>query len=548
MVFKDVDEFRRAVTRYAVQRRVQVDKWVNEPKRVRVLCRNGCPWLLYAKLDNTTHDFQIKTYNPKHTCYKSTRNYLCNAKFIAEVYRKKITEQPNIRVFKLQELIRKKFNVHVGKTTVRRARAKFLKEIMGDHIVEFGRILDYKDELLRTNPGSTCVVKLGEPDAAGQPVFQSFYMCFDALKKAFLACRKCIGLDGCFLKGVCKGQLLVAVCRDGNNQMLPLAWAVVEYENKHTWTWFIKCLREDFALGDGADLTLITDMQKGLFVAIQDLLPAAEHRKCARHILANFCKDWRGLQRRQQFWKIAKSTHESQLRKNIAKMKKLGPEEMMDKLMYFNIEYWCKVYFNTEVKVDSVDNNMSECFNSWILAARHKTIITMLEEIRVKMMTRIGSLREFVNTWRSNYSPMSIKVLEENIVRSMECNIDFNGVAGFEVREGLLVHTVDLGRRYCSCRAWQLKGIPCAHALAAISHKQYDPLDYMHSCYNKETYMRTYATVLEPLTNMEMWPISSNPTVAPLEYKTMPGRPAKVRRKEAHEIRKSGNCLEMGWQ
>ncbi|KAG5622515.1 hypothetical protein H5410_007733 [Solanum commersonii] len=91
------------------------------------------------------------------------------------------------------------------------------------------------------------------------------------------------------------------------------------------------------------------------------------------------------------FWSIAKSTFESQLRKNVAKMKLLGPEKMMDDLMYYNIEYWCKT-------------TICECFNSWILAARHKTIITMLDEIRVKMMTRIAKLREFTNTWMCDFS------------------------------------------------------------------------------------------------------------------------------------------------
>ncbi|KAG5598442.1 hypothetical protein H5410_029812 [Solanum commersonii] len=425
MVFADVNEFRRA-------KRVQIEKCVNEPKRVRCRCKEGCPWLLFACLDKTTNDFMIKTYNPKYSCNSTTRNYLSNAKFISTHFRKRINEQPNIRVFKLQELIRKKFKIYVGKTTVRRARAKVLKDIMGDHIVKFGKILDYKDELLRTNPGSTCVVKLGEPDALGRPIFQSFYICFDPLKKAFQNCRKCIGLDGCFLKGVCRGQLLVAVAKDGNNQMLPLAWA------------------EDLGLGDSEDLTLITDMQKicGLIGAILNILPLAEHRMCARHILANWAKDWRGLQRRQQFWSIAKSAFESQLRKNVAKMKLL-------------------------------DNNMSECFNSWILAARHKTIITMLDEIRV---------------------------LQENIDRSVNCNIEFNGVDGFEAKEGPFQHSVDLG-------------IPCAHAVAAIYFKKCKPLDYIDNCYSKATYLRTYANVLQPVTNMEMWPVSTNPTVAPPEIK-----------------------------
>ncbi|XP_015170490.1 uncharacterized protein [Solanum tuberosum] len=168
---------------------------------------------------------------------------------------------------------------------------------MGDYVLEFGRILDYKDELLRTNPGSTCVVKLHEETfEKGRKMFQGFYICFDAMKKSFLAgCRRCIGLDGCFLKGVSKGQLLVAVCKDGNNQMLPLAWAVVEVENKFTWAWFVKLLKEDLQLGDGTDLTIISDMQKGLEIAITDHLPNVEHRMCARYILANWSKRWRAL-------------------------------------------------------------------------------------------------------------------------------------------------------------------------------------------------------------------------------------------------------------
>ncbi|XP_069144081.1 uncharacterized protein [Solanum lycopersicum] len=144
---------------------------------------------------------------------------------IMQVLMLKVIEQPNIRVYKLQELIRKKYNVHVGKTTTRRERAKILNKLVGDHVNEFGRILDYKDELLRSNPGSTCVVKLGEANESGRSVFEAFYICFATLKMAFMSARKCIGLDGCFLKGVFRGQLLIAVAKDGNNQMLPLAWA-----------------------------------------------------------------------------------------------------------------------------------------------------------------------------------------------------------------------------------------------------------------------------------------------------------------------------------
>lgn len=58
-------------------------------------------------------------------------------------------------------------------------------------------------------------------------------MCLDALKKGWLqGCRPIIGVDGCFLKSYCCGKLLTAVGRYGNNQIFPIAWAVVEVESK----------------------------------------------------------------------------------------------------------------------------------------------------------------------------------------------------------------------------------------------------------------------------------------------------------------------------
>ncbi|WMV32064.1 hypothetical protein MTR67_025449 [Solanum verrucosum] len=177
---------------------------------------------------------------------------------------------------------------------------------------------------MRSNPGSTCVVKLGEANEFGWVVFEAFYICFAALKMAFMSARKCISLDGCFLKGVCKGQLLIAVAKDGNNQMLPLAWAVVENENTNSWSWFISLLQEDLGLGDGTSFTIMSDMQKGLDITIKKLLPACEERRCGIHILANWSHNWKGLRRKKLFWKCARSTFEAEFRENLGELSKLG--------------------------------------------------------------------------------------------------------------------------------------------------------------------------------------------------------------------------------
>ncbi|KAH1221087.1 hypothetical protein GmHk_12G034584 [Glycine max] len=53
------------------------------------------------------------------------------------------------------------------------------------------------------------------------------------------------GFDGCFLKGEYGGQLLSALAKDGNNQMFPIAYAVVESENYSPWNWFVDLLIAD---------------------------------------------------------------------------------------------------------------------------------------------------------------------------------------------------------------------------------------------------------------------------------------------------------------
>ncbi|CAN1130545.1 hypothetical protein LINPERHAP2_LOCUS26205 [Linum perenne] len=61
-------------------------------------------------------------------------------------------------------------------------------------------------------------------------------------------------------------MILTAVGKDGNNQMFPIAWAVVEGENRDSWGWFITILQEELNLGDGSGWSIISDQQKVLFL------------------------------------------------------------------------------------------------------------------------------------------------------------------------------------------------------------------------------------------------------------------------------------------
>ncbi|KAL0403718.1 UNVERIFIED_CONTAM: hypothetical protein Sradi_2012600 [Sesamum radiatum] len=111
------------------------------------------------------------------------------------------------------------------------------------------------------------------------------YYCLSGLRAGFLdGCRPIIGLDGCFLKGMYKGQLLAAIGRDGNDNIFPIAMAYVEIEKFDNWEWFLNLLLRDIGSHEQRGWAFISDRQKGLLEAVSNLAPNVEHRLPKAHV------------------------------------------------------------------------------------------------------------------------------------------------------------------------------------------------------------------------------------------------------------------------
>ncbi|CAL9012885.1 unnamed protein product [Prunus brigantina] len=114
------------------------------------------------------------------------------------------------------------------------ARQKVTSITKGTYEKQYELLWDYAAELKRTNVDSTVIIKC---ELEGErPRFQRIYICFAGVKQGFLqGYRPVIGFDACHIKGHHPGQLLFAVGVDPNNDMYPIAYAVVEVENYETW-------------------------------------------------------------------------------------------------------------------------------------------------------------------------------------------------------------------------------------------------------------------------------------------------------------------------
>lgn len=145
--------------------------------------------------------------------------------------------------------------------------------------------------------------------------------------------------------------------------------------------------------------------------SVKDILPHVEHRQCARHIYANFRKAYTGLEFKKLFWAAAMSCVEGDFKRHMDKIKKLNTGAY-EHLMSKEPQTWCRAYMSTGYACEAVENGISECFNSIIVDARKKPLITMLEEIRIYIMDRFAHMIEESTRWNTRICPAVLKKMK----------------------------------------------------------------------------------------------------------------------------------------
>ncbi|XP_020963729.1 flocculation protein FLO11-like [Arachis ipaensis] len=105
----------------------------------------------------------------------------------------------------------------------------------------------------------------------------------------------------------------------------------------------------------------------------------------------------------------------------------------------------------------------------------------------------------------------------------------------FELRKWQHRVRVNTRERTCSCRKWQLTGLPCCHGIAAIQRKNEKPEDYVHHKLTIEAYNRTYQFHINSIPSQEYWEHHEGLPCLPPPYKRPIGRPSKKRKKDSSE-------------
>jgi hypothetical protein len=484
MKFSSVEMVRKAIAEYSIKHRVEIKMPINDRRRVKAVCDEGCPWYLYVSEDKRVNCWAIKTYVGNHTCTRKWALKRCTAKWLGNKYLDRFRADEKMSLASFAKTVQLELNLTPSRTKLGRARKHAWDLIYGDEVQQYNDLWDYGQELRKTNPGSSLFLKLHDG------CFKSLYFSLDACKRGFLnGCRPVICLDGCHIKTKFGGQLLTAIGIDPNDCIFPVAMAVVEVECLASWKWFLEHLKEDLGIQNTTPFTIMTDKQKGLIPAVQQTFPDSEHRFCVRHLYSNFQGQFKGENLKNQLWACARASTITRWNEEMEKMRVLNKDAhaWLEKLAP---NTWVRAFFSEYPKCDILLNNTCEVFNRYIVEARELPILSMLQRIKGQLMARhYNKQKEVQDKWGVNViCPKIRKKLARHAEMANTCYVIPSGSGVFEVHDREWQYNVDIKGKHCDCKRWSLTGIPCSHAISCLRHERIPEESVLPWCYSTEAF------------------------------------------------------------
>lgn len=208
---------------------------------------------------------------------------------------------------------------------------------------------------------------------------------------------------------------------------------------------------------------------------------------------------------------------------NLLDILKYDPEVHED-VMKTNPTSWCRAFYKVGPCVEDVENNSTESFNNSIGKALDKPYVPMLETIARLAMVRIAKRDVIATSHEGICTPYVINMLESLRKKASECTVRSSTNKTYASILNGCAHRVSLENRTCSCRRWEITGIPCEHAYGVMLNKGLEAQDYVTEWFKTSTWRRTYAEGIVPLRGAKFWPQGPEPPIIEPEILDPPGR------------------------
>lgn len=275
------------------------------------------------------------------------------------------------------------------------------------------------------------------------------------------------------------------VASDGNNQIVPLAVAIVRSESDNSWQYFFQHAVRHMPRLNSSDMVIVSDRCKGLENGVSSNCPDAHHVFCSAHLARNVCQRCDAGAREEiknLVLQAAKTPRKDEFERLLANIKDLS-EPASNYLASLDPKVWAQSASNVPRFYVTTSNHV-ESLNALLVEPRKRGPLALLIELQRWTFKTFGERAALTAAALQRGEAWTSKMqqhLNEETEKGRHYRCVFNGLdVSVTVANGLMF-AVDLclpPSSPCSCGVWSAARLPCSHLLAALGSHKPLPIDF----------------------------------------------------------------------
>lgn len=547
--FNSVNDLRDALRKYAIARGFTCKYKNNDCRRVSAKCKaEGCPWRVFASRLGTTKMFIIRKFNETHTCGAGTSTGgrpHASKKLLVSIMKDILRDSPTSKPMEIAEEIQQDFGIELQYSQAWRGMETAKKELQGTFKDSYHHLPWLCEKIMETNPDSVAILTTREDMS-----FHRLFIAFKASLTGFCnGCRPLLFLDTKTVKSNYNSELLTATSLDGNDGIFPVAFAIVDKVNDDNWNWFLEQL--NIALSVCQPITFVADRKMGLRWSLSHVFRNSFQAFCLHYLTEDLKLDLKGSHSEEVirmilacFFDAAYAASPDTYRACVENIRNISPEAY-EWIVQSEPRYWANSLFEGS-RYNNLTCNITKSFYDWVCDLPILPITDIIDGIRRRMMELIYTRRVDSGQWLDKLTPIIGNKLQGEIAKAQEVHVLESTARTFKVSDDLgAISILNLDLWDCSCRMWQVTGIPCSHAVAAVEYTQGNIIDFCSKYFTTETFRLIYIDSINPLPTADMpvhkdsFPVKVYP---PVVSRPPPGTPKRRRIRSKGVVKRPLHC------
>ncbi|KAK1276868.1 hypothetical protein QJS04_geneDACA012882 [Acorus gramineus] len=269
--------------------------------------------------------------------------------------------------------------------------------------------------------------------------------------------------------GKYKGNLLIATACDAENGLLPIDFAIVESENRSSWTFFLWNLF--FSIGCINNVCVISDRHLGIIAGMKAIEEASNvtwhHHLCMRHMIDNFKKNVKSKELSDQVWRAATLKCPNQFADEMRKILSASPQARtwLDQVPPHT---WALCYDDGR-RHGTMTTNRAESMNSVFKGVRGLPVTAILQQTFIRVSDYFYTRCESGKSMSGEHVSSMQQCLERTTHDARAMLVRRLDRSEFNVQDkNAVMYTTFLYSDHvdCQCHVPKLFHYPCAHVIA----------------------------------------------------------------------------------